>query len=401
MKITDQPPMHLTYCLNVHPGETWQENLAAIKTKAMAVREQVAPDTAFGLGLRLSCRAACELLDTPGQLDEFRQYLQRNRLYVFTINGFPYGQFHGSTVKENVYAPDWRDSRRLDYTWKLAQILDCLLEEEVSGSISTVPLSYKAWIAGEGDRRLMVENLAEMVCRLSKHPHLVTLALESEPDCLIESTAEVVEFFRQWTPAARDAIASKLSCGIAAAERLWRRHVGVCFDTAHAAVEFEDLPRSLEALAAAGIAVNKIQLSSALRLPCTGQALQQLRAFVDPVYLHQVKARDKCGQIISFPDLPQLLACERLAELDELRVHFHVPLFFESHGELASTSHLLAGRFAERLVAGASPHLEIETYTFDVLPAFLRNGQYRDIVNCIAAEFEWMKGILKYDQRRQ
>jgi hypothetical protein len=148
MKIQSDPPIHLTYCLNIHPCETWEENFAAIKEHALAVRDSVAPDKAFGLGLRLSNKAA-KALSVVGKLQEFKNFLAENNLYVFTINGFPYGRFHGTKVKENVYKPDWRTSERRDYTIALADILSALLPENVEGSISTVPCTYKSWISTE------------------------------------------------------------------------------------------------------------------------------------------------------------------------------------------------------------------------------------------------------------
>ena len=379
MKVRNTPPVHLTYCLNVHPGQSWLENLQAVRQYALKVRDQVALGKAFGLGLRLG-RSAADELSVPAAAEELKRLLRRENLYVFTINGFAYGRFHGAPVKESVYRPDWRTPERRDYTIILADVLAGLLPEGVSGSISTVPVSYKPWIHSADDVQqlcLMLRQTAEHLAGLRERSGRdISLALEPEPDCYIETTDEAIEFFTG-----------------PLAERLpeqHRRHVGVCFDAAHLAVAFEDLPAALEKLAAADVRVSKVHLSSALRLRPTGENLQRLEAFCDEVYLHQVKVRTADGRIVSFRDLPEAivaLAAEPGAE--EARVHFHVPLYFQAHQGLESTSPLLTGRFAEMLRAGATSHLEIETYTFAVLPDALKSAE---VTESIAREYEWVLG---------
>jgi len=391
MRIQADPPLHLTYCLNVHPGESWAENFAAIRDYALRVRDRVAPDRPFGLGLRLSAQAAAELAG-PAAMSEFRDFLAREDLYVFTINGFPYGRFHDTAVKTSVYSPDWRTGERRDYTIALADILAGLLPAGVTGSISTVPCSYKPWITGDRDVRLMAETLCDVVAHLvdlhRATAREIVLALEPEPDCYVENTDEVIAFFAgPLVEFGAGYLAEKLGVERAAAEGLISRHLGVCFDTSHLAVEFEDLPAALQRLQAAGVRIAKFHLSAALQAAATTAARQQLREFCDPVYLHQVKARRADGRIVSYADLPEALADAGGEPTDEWRIHFHVPLFFERLGELASTNSLLTGEFAAALRAGASEHLEIETYTFGVLPAELRSG---DLADGIAREYEWV-----------
>lgn len=400
MKIQHDPPVHLTYCLNVHPGETWVENLAAIRDKAVKVRDRVAGGRPFGLGLRLGRQAADELAD-PAAMGEFREFLAAEDLYVFTINGFPYGQFHGTRVKEDVYRPDWRTEARREYTVRLGEILAGLLPEGVSGSISTVPGSYRAWIQSPEDVRAMAENLADVAAHLARlretTGRAISLALEPEPDCWVENTDEAVAFLTG--PLARlggDHLRGTQGLGIDQADRALREHLGVCFDTAHAAVQFEDLAESLAKLERAGVKVSKIQLSSALQVRPTAEALSRLRDFCDEVYLHQVKVRGADGSIASYADLPAALAAAltpaSAAPPDaEWRVHFHVPLFLAGGGELGSTAGLLTEAFRERLVAGVTEHLEIETYTFDVLPPALRAA---DVAESVAREVRWVMDTL-------
>lgn len=383
MKIQEHPPLHLTYCLNVHPGESWEENFAAIRDKALKVRDLVGRESPFGLGLRLSCEAA-KTLSRPEKLSQFHRFLDEQGLYAFTINGFPYGRFHGAAVKEAVYRPDWRTPERRDYTILLADILAELLPAGVAGSISTVPGSYKQWLGGADDVAAMVANLTDVAAHLAelrqRTGRRICLALEPEPDCYIETTPEAIEFFT-----------GPLAAGAQNREAI-RRHLGVCFDTAHLAVAFEDLGQSLSRLREAEVPVTKIQLSAALRVAGGAHAGEALRGFCDEVYLHQVKIRGGDGSLRSYPDLPQAIEAEAGGRQDEWRVHFHVPLFFEGTGLLGSTNCLLDSQFVEAVTQGASEHLEIETYTFDVLPPALRAD---DVTKSIAREYQWVLERLK------
>ena len=287
MIVREQPALHLTYCLNVHPGETWAENLDAIREKAGAVRRRIAPGSPFGLGLRLS-RQAAEELAAGDRLSEFRDVMESRGLYAFTINGFPYGRFHGAPVKAEVYAPDWRTPERCDYTCLLADLLAELLPAGVTGSISTVPVSYKPWAIGESG----VEQACRMLCDTVAHLAQIRdrtgveihIGLEPEPDCLVETTAEAVAFFDG--PLAKhglEHLRKQHGLGRSEAREILDRHVGICVDTAHAAVEFERPAEVLAKFAQKGIRVSKIQLSSALRVRVDrgARSLEELRAFCD------------------------------------------------------------------------------------------------------------------------
>jgi sugar phosphate isomerase/epimerase len=347
---------HLTYCTNIHPGESWAEVRANLETHVLAVKQRVCPEAPFGVGLRLSARAADEV--DPIAL---RRWLDEHGLYVFTINGFPYGPFHGTPVKEMVYRPDWHELSRVTYTNRLADLLVELVPDGVVGTISTVPGCFQD---RAGDPAVMADHLARCAAHLATleqrtGKHLM-IALEPEPCCVIETLAQAVAFFET--------------------HELDRRYLGLCLDACHAAVEFEQLDVALAAIRAANIAIGKVQLSSGLR--ATSRA--PLARFAEGVYLHQVVAR-RGQDLIRFVDLPEALADDR--EADEWRVHFHVPVFREDFGALGSTQADLAALLAEHRVSPISAHLEVETYTWDVLPA-----EYRDepIADAIARELRWV-----------
>ena len=363
MKIGDA---HLTYCTNIHPGESWAEVRANLETHVLAVKQRVCPEAPFGVGLRLSAQAAREV-DAPA----LRRWLDANGLYVFTINGFPYGRFHGTSVKADVYRPDWLEDERLVYTNRLADVLAELLPDGVDGSVSTVPGCFKpradanAAYAIAARLAAHASYLADLERRTGKR---VVLALEPEPCCLLETIAETVELFA--THLAAPSV---------------RRYVGVCLDTCHAAVEFEDMRASVAALRAAGIAIAKVQLSAGLVVaPPDRTGREALAPFHDTVYLHQVVAR-RGDAFVRHVDLPVALAAE--PGDDEWRIHFHVPIFRGELGAFASTQAWLADLLGEHRAQPLSTHLEVETYTWDVLPA-----EYRDepIADAIARELRWV-----------
>ena len=393
MIVQHSPPLHLTYCLNIHPGESWAENFAAIREKVTAVKARVAPNEWFGLGLRIAHQAAEELTASADLRAEALALFHEHQLYPYSINGFPYGRFHAGPVKENVYAPDWRTPERLNYTIQLADLLAGWLPEGIDGSISTVPGSFKPWITTAADTEKMVDHLAAAVAHLvalrEDTGREIHLGLEPEPDCFLETTAETIAFFEDtiFTAGAAE-VARLLKCYRSDAEAMVRRHLGVCFDTCHVALQFEDPVASLRAYRDAGIRISKVQLSAALQAAATPETCAALAPFAEPVYLHQVKAHAASGAQFAWFDLPTALEeIPGFTDLDEVRVHFHVPLFFTGNGPIGSTAGTLTPEFFQELRAGACPHLEIETYTFDVLPPEVHPG---NIVESIAREYAWV-----------
>jgi sugar phosphate isomerase/epimerase len=389
---------HLTYCTNIHPGETWPEVRANLERHVRAVKARVAPDRPFGVGLRLSARAAAELAE-PAELEALRAFLQSSGLYVFTINGFPYGVFHGTRVKEDVYLPDWLQDERLAYSDGLADLLAALLPDQpgLEGTVSTVPGAYKARVRDEADARRMSERLVRHAAHLhgirERTGRTIALALEPEPCCHLETIDETVAFFERhlFAGAAVAAFAARTGLGHADGEAALRRHLGVCFDACHMAVEFEDPAAGLGRLRAAGIRVGKVQVSAGLRVgmdPGDPAVLDALRPFAEGVYLHQVVER-RGDRLVRYLDLPEALAAVAGAApgAREWRIHFHVPLFRRELGPFTNTQDELRRLLALLRREAHAPHLEVETYTWEVLPDAYRR---EDIVTAVARELRWV-----------
>jgi hypothetical protein len=375
---------HLAYCTNIHPAETWVETRRVLEKHVLAVRDLLRErrlldyEAPFAIGLRLSAQAARELL-AGSALAEFKSWLEETNSYVFTINGFPYGSFHGTRVKEKVFQPDWTERSRLEYTRDLFRILAVIARPGIGASVSTLPGSHKTF---HSDESLICGNLLEMADWLEdlsrETGHDFHLGLEPEPLGHFENTEETIAFFERLHAEATDG-------------ELLRRRIGVNYDACHFALEYDDARTSLDALVSAGIRISKIHLSSALAFnPRDHAAMQAIRAFEEPVYFHQVLLRDLSGGITRFIDLPDFLTSGiDGADYDEARVHFHIPLDAEPAAPLRSTrSHvkeLLAWRNDHPDACG---HYEIETYTWAVLPGAMQ----RPVEEQIAGEYAWVLG---------
>lgn len=357
----------ITYCSNIHPGESWRDVMGNLQDHALQVKREFAPGANFPLGLRLSSQAADEL--TTRALGDFRDWLADTDCHVVSVNGFPYGPFHGVAVKRAVYEPDWRDRERARYTMRLADILAHWLLPDAMASISTVPIAFRDGFSGDHwspVRARLVDTLAHLARIRDRGGPLIRLALEPEPHCVLEKISDVVQFFE------------RMRFPTALAE-----HIGVCLDCCHQAVEFETPEQCLAQLHEANITIAKVQVSSALR--ARGAEIASLLSFDEPTYLHQAVALTQRGSLVHFADLPDLarwLACGNIAE--EVRVHFHVPIFLAHLGVVGTTRF-----FLEDLLPRLDPRipLEVETYSFGVLPPRLRLDSVGD---SIVRELRWV-----------
>jgi hypothetical protein len=374
--------LHLAYCTNIHRGETWLETFDSLEKHTLAVREKVCPHEPFAIGLRLSNQAAVELSE-PKTLLKFHRWLGKNSCYVFTINGFPFGNFHGARVKEKVYQPDWTSPERLAYTNLLFDLLSKIVPEGIEGSVSTVPGSFKEFISSREQEIEICKNIfrcVEHISRISeKSKRKLHLGIEPEPLGWLENSAETISFFEQIRVEHKN-------------DPRLDEFLGVNYDTCHFAIEFEKPQTALAAFQNAGIKISKLHLSSALKTKPTDEARAALKNFADDVYLHQVIERDENGKLNFYRDLPDALATNsklktQNSKLPEWRIHFHVPLHAPAAPPFENTNdHLLGVLDALAENPKLCAHLEMETYTWEVLPAGLKS---QNVVDQLAAEYDW------------
>ena len=390
---------HLTYSTLVHPGDTWEQMWTSLQTYLPAVKARVAPDEPFGVCLRLSAASARTLVESPQERARLRAFLAENDMYVYTVNAFPYGNFKGQRIKEQVYEPDWRSEERTQYTINVATVLAEIAPEDISPSIQSAPLGFKARVTDDS----VVASYTEHVMRVAAHlveleartGATVTLALEPEPLCFLETTDETIEYFTDhlYSGAAAEQLGALAGLPAAEAHGALRRHVGIVFDACHQAIEYEDMATSLAALRDAGIPIFKLQQASAIRVASVDEeAVDTLERYSDTVYLTQTFER-RGGTVTRYTHLEEAIAAYRAdpGGEREWRVHFHVPVFLDDLGAFATTRYAIEEQLAFHREHRVSRHLEIETYTWDVLPAELKHG---DIVEYVSRELEWVRDQL-------
>jgi hypothetical protein len=368
--------LHLAYCTNIHRGDDWPQTLASLENDTLAVRDRVCPGKPYAIGLRLGDLASRQLSE-PRALAAFQEWLRRHDCYVFTINGFPFGRFHGAKVKEQVYLPDWTDPERLAYTNRLFDLLAQLVPAGVEGSVSTLPGSFKGFIATDAQRAAIRENLWRCVDHIERcggrHGRALHLGVEPEPFGLWETSDETVRFFREME-AHRPG------------DRRLRTFLGVNYDACHLAIEYEEPAEAVATLQKEGVRLSKIHLSSALQVAPDAPTRQWLRRFDDETYLHQVIARTADGSLRRYLDLDRALDASPSDET-EWRIHFHVPLHADAlaHGRTTS-AHLLGLLDLLARDPALCSHLEMETYTWEVLPEELRS---KSVVEQLVGEYRW------------
>ncbi|WP_440581472.1 metabolite traffic protein EboE [Streptomyces sp. PT19] len=376
----DGSTVHLAYCTNVHPAETLDGVLAQLRDHCEPVRRRLGRDR-LGIGLWLAKDAAHALVTDPSALRGLRGELDRRGLEVVTLNGFPYEGFGAEEVKYRVYKPDWADPERLEHTTSLARVLAGLLPDDVTdGSISTLPLAWRtAYDETRADKaRSALATLGERLDALQELTgRSIRIGLEPEPGCVVETT--------------HDAIAPLGAIG--------HDRIGICVDTCHLATSFEDPHTALDALTAARVPVVKSQLSAALHAehPSRPAVRDALAAFAEPRFLHQTRTTTATADLRGTDDLDEALAAGGpLPDTAPWRAHFHVPLHADPAAPLTSTLPVLKSALS-RLVGGARPltrHLEVETYTWQALPAQLRPRGRAQLTDGIAAELMLARDLL-------
>ncbi|HZV21208.1 MAG TPA: metabolite traffic protein EboE [Hyphomicrobiales bacterium] len=389
---------HLTYSTLVHPSDDWTQMWESLTTYLPKVKSRTSPDRPFGVSLRLSASSAETLANSKQEREKLRTFLAGNGMYLYTVNAFPYGAFKGGRVKEQVYEPDWRSEERTRYTINVANVLAEVAPKGISPSIQTAPLGFKPRVTGDDVIASYTEHVLRVAAHLVEieemHGVTVTLAIEPEPYCFLETTGETVEYFTKslYTGAAATRLAELAGIPVSEAHIALRRHIGVVFDICHQAVEFENITESLHKLVDAGIPIFKLQEAAALHIPeVTQSVVNQLKRYADTIYLTQTieKKNGKLNRYLNLEDA--FNAWEKDPAPCEWRTHFHVPVFLDDLGPFRTTRFAIEDALRFHKARPLSRQLEIETYTWDVLPEHLKSG---DIVDYVCRELEWVRAQL-------
>jgi hypothetical protein len=389
---------HLTYSTLVHPADDWPQLWDSLQKYLPPVKQRISPNQPFGVCIRLSHLTAGELSSNKAEREKLKRFLTDHDLYVYTANAFVYGVFKNTRVKENVYEPDWRTNERREYTKQVADILADICPAHVTPSIQTAPLGFKPRVTGPDVVAAFTDNVLQVCAHLvdleRRTGTLLTLGLEPEPRCHLETTDETIAYFQQHLYTGRSAarVAQLAQIPMDTAIAALRRHLGVVFDIGHQAVGFEDIPVSLQKLVDAGIPIVKLQEAAAMYIgEVTDAKVEALKRFTNTIYLSQT-AECRGDHLEHFMNLEDAMAVWQTDKTPrQWRTHFHVPVFLKDLGPCQSTQFALEQALAMHKRTPLSRHLEIETYTWDVLPDALKTG---DIVEYVCRELEWVKGQL-------
>jgi len=390
---------HLTYSTLVHASDNWDQLWASVQRYLPAVKARMAPHEKFGVCLRTSAPSAALLSAEPAKRATLKQFFADQDLYLYTANAFVYGVFKRQVIKEEVYEPDWRTPERREYTKQVADLLADLAPEGINPSIQSAPLGFKPRVTGADVVEAYTTNVIDVVAHLveleKRTGKVVTLGLEPEPRCYLETTDETIAYFTThlFSPQTAERLATATGLHAAEAAAAMQKHMGVVFDIGHQAVGYEDIPASLQKLVAAGVPIVKLQEAAAVYMPdVTQKTVDALQAFAKTIYLSQT-CQKKDGKTTWFLNLEDAFeAWYRDPGPREWRTHFHVPVFLDDLGAFGTTRFALEQALAVHKKTPLSAHLEIETYTWDVLPSHLKTG---DIVDYVCRELDWVRGQLQ------
>jgi len=398
------PYGHLTYCSNIHAGESWPDHFKALQKNFPSVKEKVSPFVPLGIGLRLSNEASTELIREEN-LCVFKSWLKENHAYVFTMNGFPYGGFHHTRVKDNVHSPDWTTNNRVEYTLRLFSILKELLPEVMDGGISTSPLSYRHWFHTQEELNSARELATNNIIGITEHlidtynntGKLLHLDIAPEPDGMLQTGDEFIRWYENdLIPAGVKKIKERFGISNSKAEESLKQHLCLCYDVCHFAIGYEPHDEVIGHLLEKGIRVGKIQISAALKnemdsdMSNRKNIREAFAKFDEPVYLHQVVAKKDDGNLLRYPDLPEALKDYDNPSVTEWRSHFHVPVSAKDFGLLQSTQNDISDVLKLQVQKKFTQHLEVETYTWEVLPEELKLPLQESIIR----ELGWVKQSL-------
>ena len=390
---------HLTYSMLVHPGDSWSDMKTSLTTYMPEVKKRFSPNAKMGVSFRMANATVQELLSNPDQRQWLKNYCLENDLYIFTVNAFPFGPFKGQEVKAEVYEPDWTTEARTQYTMNIANILAEVTASDVEPTIQSAPLAFRPKSQSAEYQDKFNENIYRVIAHLMKLEketgRRVKLALEPEPFCFLETIPETVEWFKKkvYSLSAAERIVELSGQPLAEVFGAVRRYLGVVLDICHQSVQFEDIADDIKQLSEAGIPIYKLQEAAALMVEnVTPEIVNELKKYTGTIYLSQTNQL-LSGNLTRFLNLEDAIAeWEKNPGPRQWRTHFHVPVFLKDLGAFQTTRGGIDAALKVHARTPVSTHLEIETYTWDVLPEHLKTG---DIIEYVVRELEYVRDELQ------
>jgi hypothetical protein len=281
------------------------------------------------------------------------------------------------------------------------KILAYLLPNNIDGGVSTSPLSYKYWFNSkteiEATTKKTCSSLIKIVLQLvevkKSTGKLLHLDLEPEPDGFIENTQEVLDFYNNHL--LKNGILelqNTLNCSNEKAKEHILSHIQVCYDVCHFALAYERPEFVVSSLKKAGINIGKIQISAAIKCEKSNSISVErqqdcLRQFDEPTYLHQSVVKRTDNSLSHYSDLNEGINTMTDSNFKEIRTHFHIPIFISEFQVLESTQNEIIDALNLWKQKKYSNHLEVETYTWSILPDHLQTN----ITNSIVRELDWVR----------
>lgn len=414
--------LRLGYCMNLHAAEDLDGVYRGMREITVPLAERLYPGRSesegFGVGVWLPADVAMEITrpDQAEALDRYAEFFAEHGLDPFTFNAFPYGGFHSEGLKERVFNPTWKNPLRTAYTLAVLQIALALhgdkRERSRHVSISTHCGMFGEWVGGPADLDECCDSMLVVALTMAQMEDesglRMVLSLEPEPRSSANDTRELSGLHERLLARSHQVLGRGFDSLAELSERIVHRHLGTCLDTCHAAVEYESADEAFARSTSGGTPLGKMQFSSALDLvrPSDHDAARQaLFALAEPTYLHQVTGRRSDGELVRARDLPDV---ERAYasdlgglwhQCDSWRCHFHVPVDLTDAGvEGLGTTREAADRALVHALDnpdrwGADElHVEIETYTWDLLPDHLGGTLSR--VDGLVREYEHVFALL-------
>lgn len=371
-------PSELMYCGNVHPCSTVREMIEQIDQYIIPIKKSRKLESMY-LGVWFNCDLLADFYSNPQITEMLFDLMKKSSLIIKSLNAFPQREFHGVSIKENVYFPEWSEQSRLRYTLALAEFISKRRDSFAKSiSISTVPLGYKkSWT--EQKQRLAVDHLKQLAMSLSSmHKQTgihIRVCLEMEPDCVLETTTEMIAFLNQTLDYQNN--------------QEINNYIGVCFDVCHQAVMHESVKDSLNRLTREKINIGKIQVSNALRFKSEHfEHVQSILAnYINSPYLHQVKLLTNNG-VKSIADIDKDLS-NHVEFSEEVRIHFHIPINKrELSSTLLTTQHEIIETIDSLSSLAIKPDVEVETYTWRIIDKEVTSNS---LSHYLVDEINWLE----------